>query len=148
MTKEEVVKKKRKDFFQPFRNLRARWHDNHTAYRDTLDFDSERVRYVLNRETIVQSDIVPVDLQVDGDRWRVFRTPLELPSVPDTRVEVDENGVEHVYLNPTPISYNLYNESDALNEAATGEFRAKIINPMVLAIVIGLGVLFLIMMIL
>lgn len=148
MTDEPTKEKKKQDFIlvRAFRELRAKWHDEHIAYRDVLGFDDERKRFILNRSTIVQKDIVADDLQVDNEKWKVFQTPLELPNVPDTRVEI-EDGVEKVYLNPTPISYNLYYESDTLNNASAGEFRSRILNPMVLAVVIGVGVLFLIMMV-
>ena len=141
------MEKKKQDFIlvRLCRELRAKWHDEHIAYRDVLDFDAKRKRFVLNRTTIVQKDVVADDLIVDDNKWRVFQTPLALPSGPDTRVEV-EDGVEKVYLNPTPISFNLYYESDTLNNASAGEFRSKLLNPMVLALIIGGGILFLILL--
>ena len=138
--------KTKSDLGKPFRGIKDKWHREHIAYRDVLDFDTERVRYVLNRSTIGQSDVVPVDLLIDGEKWKVFQTPLELPTVPDTRTEVDDDGVEHTYLNPTPITYNLYYESNALNDASVGEFKAKIINPLVLALIIGGGILMLLLL--
>lgn len=143
---EEKERKPKKDMFQFFRNLKDKWHSNHIAYRDVLTFDEERKRFHLNRYTIAQYEVVPDDLLIDGEKWKVFQTPLELPQMGDTRTEVGEDGVEHTYLNPTPISWNLYYESDALNDASTGEFRSKIINPMVLALIIGGGILLLLLM--
>lgn len=143
-----MTDKPKRDLVQPFRDLKSKWHFKHIAYRDILDWDAERQRLILDRKTIEQSEVEPIDLLVDGEKWKVFRTPLELPTVPDTRVEVDEDGVEHTYLNPTPISYNLYNESDVLNQASTGEFRTKIINPLTLAIILGVGFVFLLLMVL
>lgn len=116
------------------------------AYRDMLVYNPTTERYTINTWTIEQSDVSPDDLKIDGEKWRVFKTPLELPEVPETRTEIDENGEEHVYLNPTPISWNLYYESDTINNASVGEFRSKIINPLILAILIGGGILFLIFM--
>ena len=143
---EEAEKKPKKDMFQFFRRLKDKWHSNHIAYRDVLDFDEERKRFQLNRYTIAQYEITPDDLLIDGEKWKVFQTPLKLPRMDDTRTEVDEDGTEHTYLNPTPISWNLYYESDALNDASTGEFRSKIINPMILALIIGGGILLLLLM--
>jgi len=113
------------------------------AYRDILVYNPTTDRFSINTMTIEQSEVNSHDLLIDGEKWRVFKTYLELPSVPETRTEIDENGEERVYLNPTPISWNLYNESDTINEASTGEFRSKIINPLVLALLIGGGILFL-----
>lgn len=143
---EEKERKPKKDMLQFFRNLKDKWHSNHIAYRDVLDFDEERKRFQLNRHTIAQYEITPDDLLIDGEKWKVFQTPLELPKMDDTRTEMDEDGVEHTYLNPTPISWNLYYESDALNDASTGEFRSKLLNPMVLALIIGGGILLLLLM--
>lgn len=138
---------KRTDLVQPFREVKHKWHSNHTAYRDVLDWDDAKKRFILNRSTIAQCDVVPSDLMVDGDKWRVFQTPLELPTIPDERTEIEEDGEEHTYLNPTPISYNLYYESDILNQAITGEFRSKVINPLVLAVIIGVGIVLLLVMV-
>ena len=142
---EEVEKKPKKDLGEPFRKLKHRWHFKHIAYRDVLGFDEERKRFLLRRFTIEQSEVVPDDLLIDGEKWKWFQTPLELPTVPDKRVEV-EDGIEKEYLNPTPISYNLYYESDAINNASLGEFRSKVINPTTLALIIGAGVVILIFM--
>lgn len=136
----------KKDILQPFRKLIDWWHKRHMAYRDVLAYDLQGHRYILNRNTIEQNQVTPTDLMIDGEKWKVFKTFLTLPTVPDTRTETDENGEETVYLNPTPISWNLYNESDTLYQARTGEFRPKIINPLFLALIIGIGALLLLFM--
>lgn len=134
---------KPKDLAEPYRKIKHSWHQNHIAYRDVLGFDDERKRFVLDRSTMVQSDVVPDDLLIDGEKWKWFQTTIELPKIPDTRVEV-EGEDEVTYLNPTPITYNLYYESDAINNASTGEFRSKIINPMTLALIVGVGIVLMI----
>lgn len=108
------------------------------VYRDVLAYDLSKGRFILNRNTINQNQIVADDLHIDGEKWRYFKTFLELPSVPATRTVI-EDGEEKTYYNPTPISWKLYYESDVLNDAAVGEFKNKLLNPMVLAIILGIG---------
>ena len=137
-------KKKKTDLLEPFRKVKSWWHKRHMAYRDVLVYDALRHRYVLNRATLEQNQIVPDDLKIDGEKYRYFKTSLQMPSVPDTRIE-EIDGVEIEFLNPTPISDNLYQESDILNEACMGEFRNKILSPMVLAALIGVGIVMFVM---
>ena len=127
-----------KDPAQPFRRVRSWWHNRHMVYRDVLAYDLSKGRFILNRNTINQNQIVADDLHIDGEKWRYFKTFLELPSVPATRTVI-EDGEERVYYNPTPVSWNLYYESDVLNDAAVGEFKNKLLNPMMLAIILGIG---------
>lgn len=135
---------KKKDLLEPFRKVKSWWHKKHMAYRDILAYDPVRHRYILNRSTLEQTQITPEDLFIDNERYRYFKTSLELPSEPDTRIE-EIDGVEMEFLNPTPISDNLYNESDVLNDACLGEFRNKVLSPMVLAIALGIGVVMVLM---
>lgn len=133
----------RRDLAQTLRRIRDRWHRRHTVVRDTLRYDEARGRYILDRHTTTQAEVLPGDLLVDGDRWRVFSTSETIPEMADTRT-VLEDGVEVTYLNPTATSDKLYHDSDALNQASAGEFKDHVINPLVLALLIGGGILFMI----
>ena len=114
------------------------------AYRDILVYDLVRKRYVLNRNTIEQNQVVPDDLKIDGEKYRYFKTQIAMPEYSDTRIEI-EDGVEVTYLNPTPITDKLYYDSDALNNASSGEFRNKILSPMVMAVLIGVSIVMFVM---
>ena len=132
------------DLLEPFRRLKSWWHHRHMAYRDILVYDLVRKRYVLNRNTIEQNQVVPDDLKIDGEKYRYFKTQIAMPEYSDTRIE-DEDGVEVTYLNPTPITDKLYYDSDALNNASSGEFRNKILSPMVMAVLIGVAIVMFVM---
>ena len=135
---------KKKDLLEPFRKLKSWWHKRHMAYRDVLAYDLARHRYILNRNTLEQNQITPDDLFIDNERYRYFKTSLALPCVPVTRIE-EIDGVQYEFHNPTPISDNLYNESDALNDASMGEFRNKVLSPMILAGMIGVAIVMFVM---
>lgn len=132
-----------KDILQPFRRLYAKWHGHHEIYRDVLTYDEARQRYIINRVTVTRDEVAPDDLPITGEKWRFFRTDLTPPYRQEKRTEVID-GVEVEFLNPSAISYNLYYESNVINEALAGEFKPKLMNPLILAVLIvgGVAVLF------
>lgn len=132
-------KKEHKDILQPFRKLRAWYHGEHEIYRDVLSYDDTRQRYIINRTTVTRDDVKPDDLPITGEKWRFFRTDLIPPFRQVTRKEIID-GVEVEYLNPTAISYNLYYECNALNDAVAGNLKSKLMNPLVLAVLIAGGI--------
>lgn len=137
-------KKEHKDLLQPFRRFISNLKGNHEIYRDVLTFDEERQRYIINRTTVIREDVAPDDLPITGEKWRFFRTDLKPPCRMEKRKEIVD-GEEVEFLNPSAISYNLYYESNAINEALAGEFKPKLLNPLVLAVLIAGGVAVLIL---
>lgn len=131
------------DLLQPFRDLRGWYHDKHQVYKDFLTYDVERDRYVLNRSTQVMTDVKPDDLPVTADKWHFFKTDMEAPPHEETRTEVID-GVTYVYHNLSAIALDHYGLSDDLINSQTGEFKEKLINPLVLAVVVVAGVALLI----
>lgn len=126
------------DPMAPFRKLKGKHHDKHDTYRDVLTFDAENWRYRIDRTTIRRDEVRPKDLKMSQAKYHYFYTELKPPEWKATRKEIDEDGVEHEYLNPTASSDFLYMESNALHDALFGEFRAKVLNPLVLAgLVVG-----------
>lgn len=131
-------KKEHKDILDPFRKVRAWYNQRHEVYRDVLTYDELRHRYIITRTTITKEDVQPDDLPITGDQWHYFRTDLVPPFRAEKRTETID-GVEYDFLNPSAISYNLYMESNAINEALSGEFKPKLMNPLVLAVLIAGG---------
>ena len=127
------------DLLQPFRRVRAWYHDGHQVYRDFLTYDAERGRYVMNRETVTQLDVKPDDLGVTGDKWHYFQTNVDMPPHEETRIE-ERDGVKYVFHNLSAIALDHYGMSDDLINSQTGEFKDKLINPLVLAILIVAGI--------
>ena len=72
---------------QPFRDFKSWYHNRHQAYRDVLTYDAERNRYIMNRSTITQNEVRPVDLAITGDKYHVFYTDMPAPPHEETRIE-------------------------------------------------------------
>lgn len=124
---------------QPFRNVRAWYHDKHQVYKDIMEYDAERNRYVLHRSTLVQTDILPDDLAVSGDKWHYFRTDMIAPPHEEVRTE-ERDGVTYVFHNLSAIALDHYGLSNDLIDSQVGEFKEKLINPLVLAVAVVAGV--------
>lgn len=127
------------DLLQPFRRVRAWYHDKHQIYRDILTYDVERNRYVCHRSTLVQTDVRPDDLAVTGDKWHYFMTDMDAPPHEEIRTE-ERDGVVYVFHNLSAIALDHYAESDDLVNSQTGEFKEKLINPLLLAVLLTAGV--------
>lgn len=121
------------DLKQKYRNWRSKRHYEHDAYLDTLSYDLENNRFILNRKTVKQKDIKPSDKMVTGDTYHYFNTPL--PKMP--RKVVDDQG----HILTTPINDYQYIQNNDINDALTAIVKEPVNrNIIVLAVLGGLGV--------
>ena len=104
-----------------------------------MTYDAERDRYRIDRATLVRTDVKPDDLGITGDKWHFFNTDMIAPPHEETRIE-EVNGEKVVYHNLSAIALNHWAESDELINSLTGEFKPKLMNPLILAIIIVAGV--------
>lgn len=131
---------------QIFRDIASWWHFKHIAYRDVLEYDEQRNRYVIHRTTRRMKDILPDDLPITGQKYHFFRTELQAPPRQETRVETivldDGSTVDVEYLNTSATSNYLYMINNDINDALAGQFKPAGINPLILWGMVGLAVLF------
>ena len=121
------------DIKQKFRNWRSKRHYEHDAYLDTLSYDLENNRFILNRKTVKQKDIKPSDKMVTNDTYHYFNTPL--PKMP--RKVVDDQG----HILTTPINDYQYIQNNDINDALTAIVKEPVNrNIILLAVLGGLGV--------
>lgn len=125
---------------QIFRDIKSWWHFRHQAWRDVLTYDPEKKRYRLDRHTLIMKDINPDDLAVTGAKYHYFYTDLEPPERHEKRVEVDEEGNTHEFLNTSAVSNYLYMVNNDINDAMAGTFTNKPINPVVVGVIIVLAI--------
>ena len=140
-TKKELHKKyledlKDGDIKQLFRDRASYKHYNKRAYNDTLSYDEENKRYVLDRKTVKMKKIEPSDLAVTGEKYHYFNTELK----PPVRMERDAEG----YVNTSAISNYQYMVNNDINDSMASRWKGKPIDVKVLliagAVVIVFGV--------
>lgn len=108
-----------------------------------LSYDDEINAFRLDSTTIRMEDMDPHSLPVTGEKYAGFRTKLEAPTVTKKRKELDENGEEVEYLNPSASSYYLYMINNDINDACTAPLKRFSLNPriVVVMVIVALGLL-------
>lgn len=84
-------------------------------------------------------DMDPHALPVTGEKYSGFRTELEAPHRTKIRKEIDENGEEVEYLNPSAISYYLYMVNNDINDSCTAPLRRFTLNPKIVIILVAVA---------
>lgn len=118
-------------------------HFNHDADVRDLTYDEEIHAFRLDITTIKMRDMDPHALPMTGEKYSGFRTKLKGPVITKKRMDVDENGEEREYLNPSASSYYLYMINNDINDSCTAPLRRFTLNPkiVVVMVVIALGLL-------
>lgn len=118
-------------------------HYHHDAEIMDLSYDDEINAFRLDSTTIRMEDMDPHSLPVTGEKYAGFRTKLEAPTVTKKRKELDENGEEVEYLNPSASSYYLYMINNDINDACTAPLKRFTLNPriVVVMVIVALGLL-------
>lgn len=114
-------------------------HYNHDASIEDLSYDEEIKAFRLDITTIKMKDMDPHALPITGEKYTGFRTKLEAPYRTKIRKEVDENGEEKEYLNPSAISYYLYMINNDINDSCTAPLRRFTLNPKVVVIMVAIA---------
>lgn len=133
----------RLQFDQIVKDIASWFYYRHDAYREVLFYDEENNRYKIERTTITARDFRPVDLPVQGHKYRVFYTDLAPPFREETRIE-ERNGEKVEFLNPTAVSNYLYMINNDINNAIKGDFKNPGINPLIMLAILGVGAVILI----
>lgn len=114
-------------------------HYNHDAYIEDLSYDEEIEAFRLDMTSIKMRDMDPHALPVTGEKYSGFRTNLEAPHRTKIRKEIDENGEEVEYLNPSAISYYLYMVNNDINDSCTAPLRRFTLNPKIVIILVAVA---------
>lgn len=118
-------------------------HFNHDATIQDLSYSEEVQAFRLDITTIKMRDMDPHALPITGEKYGGFRTELEAPKKTKKRIEIDEDGTEREYLNPSAVSHYLYMINNDINDACTAPMKRFGIDPkmIIILVVAGLGVL-------
>lgn len=81
----------------------------------------------------------PHALLVTGEKYQGFITKLVAPFRAEKRIEVDDEGNEKEFLNPSAISYYLYMINNDINTALTADMKRFILNPKLIVIMLAVA---------
>ena len=114
-------------------------HYNHDANINELSFNEETGSFRLDITTIKMRDMSPNALLVTGEKYQGFITKLVAPFRAEKRIEVDDEGNEKEYLNPSAISYYLYMINNDINTALTADMKRFILNPKLIVVMLAVA---------
>lgn len=114
-------------------------HYNHDASIDELSFNEETGSFRLDITTIKMREMPPHALLVTGEKYKGFLTKLIAPFRAEKRIEINDEGEEREYLNPSAISYYLYMINNDINTALTADMKRFTLNPKIIVIMLAVA---------
>ena len=114
-------------------------HYKHDADINELSFNEETGSFRLDITTIKMRDMSPHALLVTGEKYQGFITKLVAPFRAEKRIEVDDEGNEKEFLNPSAISYYLYMINNDINTALTADMKRFTLNPKLIVIMLAVA---------
>lgn len=118
---------------EKIRAWRSKKHYEHDAYIDTLEYDDDGQRFILNRQTVKMADIKPDDLAVTNDKYHYFKSSMD--SQP--RRVLDDQG----HILTTPITDYQWLMNNDINDSLLALMKQRVnSNAIIVAVLAGLGV--------